>query len=244
MINSLPKFKNIIIKIFKKVRLPLVILLVLFTIIFSLFRALTPWVSKYKTEVEQQISQKLEQPVTIKSIETSWYWFRPVLKLNKVQVVDNNKHTLELDKLLVGVNLWSSLIHWQLQPGVLYLGDVELVVRQTKDHWEVDGLNYNQRAISLNSSSYLPILGWLLSQDSVVIRQLSAKVFLTDGQKIVLEDLNFKAVNSGGRYKMYGNAKLSHPNPTAISIVADLQLDPNAPHKVSGTAYFSLTKFS
>lgn len=241
--NFLKKFKNLSFKAFKKIRLPLVILLVIFTVVFSLFRALTPWVGKYKTEVEQQISQKLEQPVTIQSLETSWYWFRPVLKLNKVKVVDNNQHTLEFDKLLVGVNLWSSLVHWQLQPGVLYLGDVDLVVRQTKEHWEVDGLNYNQRAMSINSSSYLPIVGWLLSQDSVVIRQLSAKVFFADGQKIILEDLNFKAVNGGGRYKMYGNAKLSHPNPTAVSIVADLQLDPNTPRKVSGSAYFSLTKF-
>ena len=243
MIKFLVKVKNVIFKFLKKLRMPLTIFLLLFAIVFSLFRALTFWVAKYKDEVEQQITLKVGQPVKIDSIETSWYWFRPVLKLNKVKVVDNRRQILEFDKLLIGLNIWRSMWNWQLQPGVLFIGDVNLNIHQRRGHWEVDGLNYNQNTLSIDSSSYLAVLGWLLTEDNVVVRKLSAQVYFADGQKIVLENLNFKAVKNGGHYKMYGNLRLSHPNATEVAAFADLQIDPKNFRNISGNAYLSLNKF-
>ncbi len=227
----------------KRVQIPLVTLLVLFAVVFSLFRALTPWVGKYKNQVEQQVSAKIGQPVSIQSIETSWYWFRPVLKLNNVSVVDNNEHKLDFDKILIGINLWSSLWHRQLEPGVLYIGNVNLIVHQRADSWIIDGLNDTSQASGINASSSGLALAWLLSQDSVVIKQLSANVYLADGAKIVLQNLSFKAAQSNGHYKVYGNAKLSQHHPTSLAIIAEFQLNANDKSKFSGNIYLSLEKF-
>ena len=49
----------------------------------SLVRSLTPWVKQYKKEVEYHLTQRLGKPVTIRTMETGWYWFFPVLKLDK-----------------------------------------------------------------------------------------------------------------------------------------------------------------
>ena len=122
----------------KKLWKPLAIVIILSAIVVSLFRGLTPWAKQYKTEVEQHLSILLGQPVTIHDMETSWYWFIPVLKLNDVTIHDQQAHALQLKKLLVGINLFGSLWHWQIQPGILYIEDVKLTIHQIDDQW--DGL--------------------------------------------------------------------------------------------------------
>src|SRR3990167_3251035 len=240
---STNKLKHTFKKILKKIKIPVVFLIVLFAIVFSLFRALTPWAAKYKSEFESQASIRLGQPVTIQSLETSWYWFKPVLKLNDVRLHDNQNNILTLNKLLVGIDLWDSLWNWQIRPGVLYLGDVDLVLHQKQDHWEIDGLKYDKQSMQVNSCSYLTILGWLLSQESVIVKHLSAKAYLVDGAVIALKEFNFKAVNSYGNYKIYGNAELQQKNPTAISLVAKIHINPEEISKLEGKIYISLQNF-
>ncbi len=244
MINILSKIKTKGIAFLKKAQVPLVTLLVIFTVIFSLFRAMTPWVAEYKSQVEEQVSVKIGRQVKIESLETSWYWFKPVLKLNKVVILDADNHQLAFDKILIGINLWSSLWHRQLEPGILYISNVNLAIHQTKSGWIIDGLNDKKQSTGAgggNSSG--SVLAWLLSQDSVIVKQLSAKVYLAAGDKIVVKDLNFKASSSNGHYKIYGNAKLSQREPTSLAIIADLQLDVDDMSKVSGNIYLSLEKF-
>lgn len=238
------KFKIVSIKILKKLRIPLVIMVVSFAIIFSLFRALTPWVAKYKSEFEKQASLKLGQPVKIQNLETSWYWFRPVLKLNDVKILDDRNKTLHLNKLLVGIDLWSSLWNWQIKPGILYISDVSLVVKEKDDRWEVDGLKHDKQTMQVGAdNAYLPVLGWLLSQERIIVKHFCAEIYFANGDTISLQDFNFKAVNSYGTYKIYGDAKLKQKNPTSVSILAQLQINPDALSKVSGNIYLSLQNF-
>ncbi|MDP3561670.1 MAG: YhdP family protein [Legionellaceae bacterium] len=238
------KNKRIFFKILKKCWIILAAILVAFAIIFSLFRALTPWIKQYKVEVEQHLSTVLGQPVSIKDLETSWYWFEPVLKMDQVTVSDKDNHQLKLDKLLVGINLWSSLWHWQIKPGVLYVDDVNLAIRQVDGgHWEIDGLKPNKQAMSIDDNSYLPILGWLLAQDTIIVKHVDADVYLHDGMVIPLRNLNVKADSSYGSYRLSGSAQLDQGVPTSLSLVANLQLDPTAIEKVSGNAYISVEHF-
>ncbi|MDF1758288.1 MAG: YhdP family protein [Legionellaceae bacterium] len=237
------KLKKISLNIIKKSYLSLVVLIVLFAIIFSLFRALTPWVKEYKTDVEKRVSVKLGQPVTIQSLETSWYWFRPVLKLNDVKVLSEDSKTLRLNKLLIGIDLWGSLWSWQIKPGILYLGDVNLVVRQKDDHWQVDGLKDHKQTMHLSQHASSSVLDWLLSQESVIVKHLAAEFYLKDGVKVSLQDFNFKAVNSHGRYKIYGDAKLDQQNPTEVSVAAVLQINPDDFKQINGKVYLSLQDF-
>lgn len=237
------KIKKNIFAAAKRLRVPFVIILVTFTIIFSIFRALTPWVAKYKAEVTEQLSLKLDQKVSVQSLETSWYWFRPVLKLNSVRIEDDSHRILELNKLLVGVDLIKSLWSWRFEPGILYLGDADLVIWQRNARWEIDGINHNQQALNMGVNSYLAMLSWLLSQESIIIKNLSAKVHLQDGDVINLNNLNFKAVNRHGHYKIYGNASLLQSHPTAVAVMASLDVDKDNLNNVSGSIYLSLEKF-
>ncbi len=235
--------QHFIIRLLKKCWMPLAILVIVVAILFSVFRALTPWAKQYKGEVEHHLSTLLGQPVTIADLETSWYWFEPVLKMDQVMLSDKQEHVIKFNKLLVGINLFSSLWHWQIQPGVLYVDDVHLTLHQVNDHWEVDGLNQDKQSITLESDSYLQILTWVLSQQKVVIKHVSAMIYLADGSLIPLNDLNFTAKHSYGHYRVKGNAILAQKKPTELIIIADMQVDPYAIKKASGHAYLSIQHF-
>jgi uncharacterized protein YhdP len=227
-------------RVIKSLRMPLAIVIITLAIIFSLFRALTPWAKQYKGEVEHHLSVLLGQPVTINDLETSWYWFQPVLKMNEVTLSNGRDHVLKLNKLLVGINVLSSLWHWQIEPGVLYVSDVSLTIRQSQDHWDIDGLNHDKQSVSLDSTSYLPILTWVLNQQKIIIKKLSARIYFTDGTVIPLSDVNVTALNAYGHYRLKGSARLDQDTPTEFSVLADMQLNPNDLKHLSGHSYFSV----
>lgn len=227
----------------KKCLIPFAILMITIAIVFSLFRALTPWAKQYKGEVEQHLSSLLGQPVIISSMETSWYWFEPVLKLNQVTVSDRQDQVLTLNKLMIGINLFSSLWNWHIQPGILYVDDVHLTLRQVNNRWEIDGLRHDQPLPKLDATTYLPVLGWLLGQQKIIVKNFSALVHLNNGTLLPLTAVNLTAVNSNGRYRLKAVANLAQTTPTSLLVLADMKVNPSALNKVSGHAYLSIHQF-
>ena len=227
----------------KKSLMPLAIVMIIMAIFFTVFRALTPWAKQYKGQVEQHLSTLVGQPVTINSMETSWYWFEPVLKLNQVSLLDNKDNALKLSKLLVGINIFSSILNWQIEPGILYIDDLHLTIRQVDNHWRVDGIKIDKELNGLESDSYLPVLSWLLEQQKIIIKNVSALVYLKNGTLLPLSSLNLTSENYNGHYRLKGGMKLAQTTPTEILIIADLNLNPKSIYKVSGHVYLSLKQF-
>lgn len=229
-------------KLLKKSLMPLAILLIVMAIFFSLFRALTPLAKQYKGQIEQHLSQLLGQPVSIQDMETSWYWFEPVLKLDEVVISSQKNQTLKLNKLLVGINLFSSLWHWQIKPGVLYIQDAHLTLRQIDKQWQVDGFSQTKQAVTLDENTYLPILTWLLSQEKIIIKQVSLDIYCNDKTLIALEDVNITAFNSYGHYRVKGYGKLAQKIPTQVTIIADIEANLDALNKTSAQVYLSFAQ--
>lgn len=220
------------------------VLFVTMAIIFSVFRALTPWARQYKPQVETHLSEMLGQPVTIESMDTSWYWFHPVIRLNQVTLTDQHAHKLEIAKLLVGIDLLSSLWHWSVQPGLLYLDHTHVVLHETETGWLVDGLNLSQQDTPLDSEAYLPILKWLASQHKIVIRHITAKVSLQNGAMIPLKHVNLTIQNNSGRYRLKGRVQINQEPKTEVSLFADLYVNPLALKKTKGQLYLSIQSLS
>lgn len=227
----------------KRCWIPFAMVIIILAIVFSLFRALTPWAKQYKGEVEQHLSSLLGQPVVISSMETSWYWFEPVLRLNQVTVSDQQDQVLTLNKLMVGINLFSSLWSWHIQPGVLYVDDVHLTLHQVKNHWKIDGLRHNESMPAIDSETYLPILAWLLGQQKIIVKNLSALVHLNNGTLLPISSLNITAVNKNGHYRVKGMAKLAQTTPTELHVLADVKINASELEMTSGQAYLSAHHF-
>lgn len=218
------------------------IFLAIVALFFTIFRALTPWAKQYKGDVERHLSLLVGQPVAITSMETSWYWFEPVLKLNQITVTDHQQRVLTLDKLLVGINLFSSLWHWHIQPGILYIDNVHLNLQQHESSWEIEGFRLDKSAINLSQDTYLPILGWLLDQQKIIVKNVSILLHLKDGTLIPLSDMNLTAFNRSGHYRLKGNARLAQTVPTTLSILADIKLHTTQPNAPTGKVYIVAKK--
>lgn len=219
------------------------VLIVVMAIIFSVFRALTPWARQYKTTVEAHLSTLLGQPVVIQSMETGWYWLHPVLQLNHISLTDDKTHILKINKLLVGINLFSSLLHWKLQPGILYIDQTQLIFRQDNNHWTLDGLNLMGQDADFGPDAYLPLFAWLSTQQKIVFRQASVAIYFQDGSVIPLTHVNILLHNQSGRYRLKGSVQLAQKIPTQLSMFADLELNPQAFNQTNGQIHLTVESF-
>ncbi len=223
----------------KKCWVMLAIAFILFAMLFACFRALTPWAEQYKEVVETKLSRVLGQPVRISAMQTSWYWFEPVLRLEKVSITDKHKQVLKLDKLLVGINLWSSLWHWQIQPGVLIIEDVNFSLHQKGHHWEVEGLGSGSQ-IQVESSSYMPLLAWLLAQQKIILKNVSILVHLQDGSLLPISDLDLTVIKKSSQYSIRGMAQFAQTTPTRLKLLANLNIPFSDLSHASGDGYLEV----
>ncbi len=234
--------KAFLTRILKKCWMPLVCFIVFLAIFFSLFRALTPWAKQYKGEVEQQLSHILGQPVSIQSMETSWYWFIPVIKLNEVITSGADHRVIKLDKLLIGINLFGSLWNWHLEPGILYLDNLTLHIHQKQTYWQIEGLNQTPISGQVDLNNYIPLIQSFLIQQKIKIKDMSVFVHLKDGSILPFSHINVTAINRSGHYKLKGEAKLAQNISSHFSLLADLYLNPYHIQNLSGNLYISLQR--
>lgn len=221
----------------KRCWLFLAILIISTALMSSAFRALTPFAKHYKRELENQLSILLGEPVFIKTMETDWYWFRPVVKLEDIQV----QNGLKLDKLLVGINLFSSLLHWQLRPGILVIDDLHLNLRQQGKDWQIEGYHSENKII--DKETYQAALSLILSQQNIIIRHLSSNVYFEDGNELVLKDLNLRLANKNGFYKLKGKGLIEKQKLTEFAIDAIFNLDDFELQKAKGKFFFAVKNF-
>jgi uncharacterized protein (TIGR02099 family) len=223
----------------KKIGMAIAIFIILAAVFSSIFRSLTPWAKQYKSEIEQHLTQLLGQPVTIQTMETGWYWFHPVIKFEHVTLRDGRKY-IHLEKLFVGINLFKSFIHWRIQPGMLYLDDVDLTFREKEGHWLLDGLaanNFQNKNVTPENQHEL--IEWFTQLDKLVMKHVSARLHLSDGVVIPVGDLSLFVANSGGTYKLKGNAKLNQAQSTVFQLLGSLNIDASHLNETSGQFYLA-----
>lgn len=234
--RNLTRFsKNGLLTIFRHTWSLLAFFLVIVALLFTLFRGLTPWVKHYRVQIQQELSAWIGQNVDIQDIQTSWYWFTPVLKLNRVTIGGTADQAVYFDQAMVGINLFSSLFHRSVQPGVLYINETHLNIRQQNNTWLIEGLS------NPNSPPMLmPILALLLAQDKVIIKHVSADIIPENGTKMSLRDLYFKSDHHAQNYNIYAKAKVTGKPNTPITMIANLVLNGPNLQSLSGQVYLAV----
>ncbi len=223
----------------KRAWIALAVMMIMAAIIMTFFRIMTPLLNQHKQDVERQLTSLLGEQVSIKHMETSWYWFQPILKLDEVLVSEQGVPVLQLNKLLVGVNLFSSVLHWQIQPGILLIDDVQLTIRQTEQGWKIDGLRQGNELSSMTPKSYLPVLQWLLIQQKIKVRNVSATVYLRDGTVLPIQSLAIQAAHHRGHYRIKGKVHLGQDAQTELTVQGDISFLSNLLETTEGELFFS-----
>ncbi|OGV46352.1 MAG: hypothetical protein A3F46_05330, partial [Legionellales bacterium RIFCSPHIGHO2_12_FULL_42_9] len=227
-----------VVNFLKRCRFYLALVIITAALLTSLLRALTPFVVQYQFDVERYLSEFLGQKVVIGSMKTGWYWFLPVIQLNDVAIKDGQHSVLDAHQLIVGINLWSSLWHWQIKPGLLYVDQVHFIVRQSGKTWRVEGLSHLQsKGSALTMSDNSQVVAWILSQQKLIFKHLSADIYLKNGTLIPLNQFNLVLVKRFGRYKLKSDLDIGRTRPAFLRVLADLELDPKALTNISGEIY-------
>ncbi len=210
-------------------------------LVFSLFRGLTPWISQYKVQLESELSEILGEKVNIETMETGWYWFEPVIRLNHVELSHGAKQDLRIKQLIIGINLWSSLRQWQLQPGILLADGLNLDFNQANGKWQIKGLNRvggSNNGLSINS---LPaLLRWILNQQRIDFKDSQMTLHLQGGAVIPIASACLSIENDQGVYKIKATAKMKQTVPSELQILGTLQLNAEDLKQSKGSIYIDI----
>ncbi|MBE9563431.1 MAG: hypothetical protein IMF12_11285, partial [Proteobacteria bacterium] len=82
-------------------------------VVISITTAFTK-LPNYKAKIEYRISSIIKQPVTIKLIKTYWTYGSPTIALKQLHLLDNEKNLITTANIEVIINLWQSLLQWQV----------------------------------------------------------------------------------------------------------------------------------
>ena len=113
--------------------------IILFAILLTLARYLSPQASQYKPQLEAWLTARIGQSVRIQHLETGWDGLQPVVRAKHVLIETKQQSALEIASLQIGVDILSSLVHAQLQPGRLLIDGMSLKVREGLAGWQLNG---------------------------------------------------------------------------------------------------------
>ena len=150
-----------------------------------------PEISKYQPKITQAISNTLGQRVTIGSIEANWQGLNPHIRLNDVDIYDQeNRVALSLHKVDSAIS-WLSIPFFEPRLASLTIHQPELSIRR-----EEDGTIY-VAGISMSGPTQAAFPNWLLRQSEISV--LDAEINWNDAMRkapeIRLSQLNLKIEN-------------------------------------------------
>lgn len=233
-----------LVRLLKRLRLILAIFIIVFAILISLFRAMTPFAVRYKPGIEDHLSALIGQKVTVKNLETSLYWFQPVLRLENITIFQSQKTVLTINKALIGINLWSSFWHGQIEPGILLIDSAHIFIEKNQQAWQIRGLNFTQSKTNLPSASFLPVLQRALAQKKIIMKHIAVSLSLENGKRIELDQIDFTANHFFGHYRLKLSGRMQEKTHGYLMLIADLSINPLALDQISGSIYLHLKQFN
>ena len=181
---------------------------------------LAPQVAGKRAEIETALSVQLGLPVKIAALQASWHGLHPELRIQGMQVLDQQQRVaLELPQVDAAI-AWSSLWRWRPVLARLELQRPLLDIRREADgRIFIAGLALEGGGDS-DSSQFAD---FVLAQKRIVIRD--ARLRWTDALRaappLSLEKLSLRLENSGDRHRF---ALMASP-PAAYSANLDLRGD-------------------
>lgn len=128
--------------------------------------------SHYQTEIETWLSTMLQQPVSIKKIDTYWSQGQPILTLKNVDLLDpRDQHDLiTINQLNIQIDLFTSLYDWQLITEDIILKIHRLtLVRQIDGSIHVVGLADGETKEPIRHRDVSQVFRWILQQTHIQV---------------------------------------------------------------------------
>jgi uncharacterized protein (TIGR02099 family) len=216
--------QNTVYRIYKTCWYTIASFVILAAVLSSLVRALTPWVSQYKKQFEHVLTNMSGHEVHIEKVESGWYWFEPVIRLNNVSIDDTKKQLFKLNQITVGIDLFQSILNWKIQPGIMKIDGASIEINQDLNS-SIFNLINNENA------------SWLLKQKKFILNDIDLKLKFTDGTIIPLSGLNLSLINKGNYHFLTGVAELAQMTKSQFRFSAKIKANPHQIMQSQGEFY-------
>ena len=233
-------FKRIFFTLWQGLLLLGISFIILFAIAISALRMALPTLQQHGY-LEQIASRLLRNPVHIQQVKTGWYGLQPQIILGQVKLYDqqNGFEKLSIEHVIVGINLLSSLMHWQVVPSQLTLDGVHLAISRNKQgEYFVQGLGLSPHKQS--STRLKTILSWLMAQGAINLTDVQIN-FLN---KLQLSHLSLHLRNNFFEHQFSGRLDISGLKPTQVNVIANIDDSDDYFKQLSGQLYLSVNHLS
>ncbi|MDT8385709.1 MAG: YhdP family protein [Gammaproteobacteria bacterium] len=204
---------------------------------FALARLLLPFAEQYNTELSQYFGDRLGQPVRMRSLDAEWHGWGPSLVLQDVALLDagGQQPVVRLDKILLGLDLLTSLRQWQPVFSNITLVGVDLVLaRNAQGQFSVAGLAGQATAedAARRSAEAAPFMAWLFSQGRVSLENSNITWHdeMGAGNSMHFSSVNLSLQNDGDRHQLDASVSLSRNLGKSLQLRVDMWGDPLSPN--------------
>ncbi len=242
--------KPILVSVAKKTGYVFAVIVILAAILVIVSRVMTPYLDARRPEMEKLASDLLQAPVTIEKASVSWFQYQPGVALQNVSVLDKDSSgpVLQLRTVKVFFSIPKSIWHFKpVMSGVLISG-ADIVVHQTSTgEFVVQGFpaigGYDKEPFK-DESKIKDILGWLTSQQLIILRDIDVRFTGSTGQKRFLTLYNLRLENSGSEHVILGKAILHQDISTELAVAARWEGSEPDLNKINGKIYFNVSGMS
>lgn len=198
-------------------------IIIFFALLLNIARLTAPLLDKHKHRFEQVASEILHRPVTIGTVQVTWYDFQPAVALSDVRVLtpSGQHQLLKLRHFIIALDLFSSLWHWQWLPGHLAIDGVSLTLKQSADgHVRLSGVDMASATRSHVAHNEIDsVMLWLLTQAQVTLKNVNVLWLGPNHFTVPLNDLSVTINNSEQSHHLLGQFVLKQSVPTQARFV-------------------------
>ena len=195
----------------RKAAITISILIILVAVTLTTARMLSPLAGYSKTFVEHITANILKHPVHIQKFMLKWSGLEPLIIVQNVSIEGDadKRGVLNVHRLSIGIDLWHSLLHFQILPSHLMLDGARVNLKEQADKsWKILGVGNVDDAQSSNFGNVKDFFYWLATQSNVSISHVNAELTFYHGQKIELKALKIQMRNRRGQREIVGVGKI------------------------------------
>ncbi|MBA2655268.1 MAG: hypothetical protein H0U71_09440 [Gammaproteobacteria bacterium] len=170
--------------------------------------------------VEKFLSSKLDQPVHIGTLTTSWQGLKPHLEINDFSINDSRGVSLlHINKLSIGINFFASVWRGQIIPGDIDIQGTHLILKERPngifDINDIPALQAQLHTKDRRKLNYL--IDSFLASGKKNLRDVDITYFDQIGHKMFISKLSFAEQSRLFSRTFLGQAHLWNQSPTAFA---------------------------
>lgn len=241
--------KVFLLRVYKQITILLSLVIVFVAIILSLARAFTPVLLNHQVQLSDRLSAMIKQPVRIGAIETAWYGLEPVIRLDDIVLLDpkTQQPTVVVDSVDLGINIWRSLIKWQVQPGLIVVSGTKLALIENKNQeFYINGIDALP-PFPLFSKEHQtnPFLQKILQIGHIYLNNINIDLYRHNQEPIAIQNFQFQIESENESHRIWGECAIQQTEkPAILNFIAEINGNINKPAKLKSELYIQAQNIS